>query len=343
MDGSFSSSPVAGDAHRGVANSTRTTRSPTARAALIAPPNPPPVRVPWRASISDQSAVSLPTEAPTSRSIGKSAPSPAEKPMGTGRIAGAARSVGCAVAATISASTTAEERLTHITYATYGLCILLPLSTHRPAHVVRRVREEHFALDGIALTSVRHLVTVTPSRNRMRRVLAANSSRDAGTRGGGGSCMWDRPRAVSVVSGSSEGLTELTAFDRALMDAGIANLNFLRVSSILPADVTIVTSAGKMLLTRRKFRLAIPASMSARSNAVSSVRPSLLPLTTETARGRSHMQEPPPPLVPASRDEVAANTRRIRFLDGATVTRWRTDVKAIPSSAKCSSRTRRTT
>jgi arginine decarboxylase len=52
--------------------------------------------------------------------------------------------------------------------------------------------------------------------------------------------MWDRPRAMSVVSGSSEGLTELTAFDRALMDAGIANLNFLRVSSILPADVTVV-------------------------------------------------------------------------------------------------------
>jgi arginine decarboxylase len=52
--------------------------------------------------------------------------------------------------------------------------------------------------------------------------------------------MWDHPRAVSVVTGSSEGQTELTAFDRALMDAGIANLNFLRVTSILPADVPVI-------------------------------------------------------------------------------------------------------
>ncbi len=52
--------------------------------------------------------------------------------------------------------------------------------------------------------------------------------------------MWDQPRTVSVVAGSGEGLTELTAFDRALMDAGIANLNFLRVTSILPAGVTVV-------------------------------------------------------------------------------------------------------
>ena len=52
--------------------------------------------------------------------------------------------------------------------------------------------------------------------------------------------MWDRPTAVSVVAGSGEGRTELTAFDRALMDAGIANLNFVRVTSILPAGVKIV-------------------------------------------------------------------------------------------------------
>lgn len=52
--------------------------------------------------------------------------------------------------------------------------------------------------------------------------------------------MWERPRAVSVVAGSGEGLTELTAFDRALMDAGIANLNFIRVTSILPAGVSVI-------------------------------------------------------------------------------------------------------
>lgn len=52
--------------------------------------------------------------------------------------------------------------------------------------------------------------------------------------------MWERPKALSVVAGSGEGRTELTAFDRALMDAGIANLNFLRVTSILPQDVRVV-------------------------------------------------------------------------------------------------------
>ncbi len=52
--------------------------------------------------------------------------------------------------------------------------------------------------------------------------------------------MWERPRAISIVAGSGEGRTELTAFDHALMDAGIANLNFLRVTSILPAGVTVI-------------------------------------------------------------------------------------------------------
>lgn len=53
--------------------------------------------------------------------------------------------------------------------------------------------------------------------------------------------MWERPRAISIVAGGGEGRTELTAFDRALMDAGIANLNFIRVTSILPADTRIIS------------------------------------------------------------------------------------------------------
>lgn len=58
--------------------------------------------------------------------------------------------------------------------------------------------------------------------------------------GGGESWMWEQPKAVSLVAGSGEGLTELTAFDRALMDAGIGNLNFIKVTSILPAGVSVV-------------------------------------------------------------------------------------------------------
>lgn len=52
--------------------------------------------------------------------------------------------------------------------------------------------------------------------------------------------MWTLPRAVSVVAGAGEGTTDLNAFDRALMDAGIANLNFLRVTSIFPQGARVV-------------------------------------------------------------------------------------------------------
>jgi arginine decarboxylase len=52
--------------------------------------------------------------------------------------------------------------------------------------------------------------------------------------------MWEVPRALSIVAGSGEGRTELTAFDRALMDAGIANMNFLRVTSIVPAGAEVI-------------------------------------------------------------------------------------------------------
>jgi arginine decarboxylase len=52
--------------------------------------------------------------------------------------------------------------------------------------------------------------------------------------------MWELPKAVSLVAGAGEAATELNAFDRALMDAGIANLNFIRVSSIMPPGARIV-------------------------------------------------------------------------------------------------------
>ncbi|WP_028306949.1 pyruvoyl-dependent arginine decarboxylase [Desulfitibacter alkalitolerans] len=42
------------------------------------------------------------------------------------------------------------------------------------------------------------------------------------------------PKKYFLTSGSSEGATELTAFDGALLKAGIGNINLLKVSSILP-------------------------------------------------------------------------------------------------------------
>jgi len=52
--------------------------------------------------------------------------------------------------------------------------------------------------------------------------------------------MWTLPRALTAVAGAGEGGTDLNAFDHALLDAGIADLNFLRVTSICPEGARIV-------------------------------------------------------------------------------------------------------
>jgi arginine decarboxylase len=52
--------------------------------------------------------------------------------------------------------------------------------------------------------------------------------------------MWQAPRAVSLVAGHGEGGSEINAFDRALQDAGVADLNFMRVTSILPPGTRII-------------------------------------------------------------------------------------------------------
>jgi arginine decarboxylase len=46
--------------------------------------------------------------------------------------------------------------------------------------------------------------------------------------------MLPTPRKFTLVAGSAEGDTPLTAFDKALLVAGVGNLNLIRVSSILP-------------------------------------------------------------------------------------------------------------
>ena len=56
---------------------------------------------------------------------------------------------------------------------------------------------------------------------------------------------------VSITSGKSEGPTRLNAFDNALLDAGIGDVNLIPVSSILPAGTEIVElphiKEGKMV------------------------------------------------------------------------------------------------
>jgi arginine decarboxylase len=46
--------------------------------------------------------------------------------------------------------------------------------------------------------------------------------------------MLETPKRYSLVAGTGEALTALTAFDAALLDSGLGNLNLLKVSSILP-------------------------------------------------------------------------------------------------------------
>ncbi|NLJ61407.1 MAG: arginine decarboxylase, pyruvoyl-dependent [Firmicutes bacterium] len=49
--------------------------------------------------------------------------------------------------------------------------------------------------------------------------------------------MLPTPQRFTLVAGSAEGDTQLTAFDKALLVAGVGNLNLMRVSSILPPGI----------------------------------------------------------------------------------------------------------
>ncbi len=58
---------------------------------------------------------------------------------------------------------------------------------------------------------------------------------------------------VSITSGKAEGPTKLNAFDNALLDAGIGDVNLIKVSSIIPAGAEFAElpqlPAGKMVNT----------------------------------------------------------------------------------------------
>ncbi|HYH03623.1 MAG TPA: arginine decarboxylase, pyruvoyl-dependent [Bacillota bacterium] len=48
--------------------------------------------------------------------------------------------------------------------------------------------------------------------------------------------MLPTPKKFTLVAGAAEGTSELNAFDHALLNSGIGNLNLLKVSSILPPE-----------------------------------------------------------------------------------------------------------
>ena len=56
--------------------------------------------------------------------------------------------------------------------------------------------------------------------------------------------LYETPSHYFLCSGSSEGYTELNAFDQALLDAGIGDTNLVRMSSILPPGCQRVEPFG---------------------------------------------------------------------------------------------------
>lgn len=51
---------------------------------------------------------------------------------------------------------------------------------------------------------------------------------------------------IYIVPGIGTGPTKLSAFDAALNDAGVANYNLIRLSSVIPADATIKTQNDRI-------------------------------------------------------------------------------------------------
>jgi len=52
--------------------------------------------------------------------------------------------------------------------------------------------------------------------------------------------MMPTPEIYTLVAAAAEGEKELTAFDQALLKAGVGNVNLIRVSSILPPDAQFI-------------------------------------------------------------------------------------------------------
>jgi len=51
--------------------------------------------------------------------------------------------------------------------------------------------------------------------------------------------MWELPNRIILTSGLGEGSTPLNSFDAALLDAGVGNLNLIKVTSVIPPRAKI--------------------------------------------------------------------------------------------------------
>ncbi len=73
--------------------------------------------------------------------------------------------------------------------------------------------------------------------------------------------MWSTPNCVVLAAGAASASTSLNAFDMALNDAGIADFNLIRVSSILPAGALIkyMKKDGSRIVARLTKGMLVPA------------------------------------------------------------------------------------
>ena len=51
---------------------------------------------------------------------------------------------------------------------------------------------------------------------------------------------WSAPNVFWLASGSAEGATPINAFDNALLNAGVGNLNLVKVSSVVPTGAVML-------------------------------------------------------------------------------------------------------
>ena len=51
---------------------------------------------------------------------------------------------------------------------------------------------------------------------------------------------WSAPNVFWLASGSAEGATPINAFDNALLNAGVGNLNLVKVSSVVPTGAVLL-------------------------------------------------------------------------------------------------------
>jgi arginine decarboxylase len=63
--------------------------------------------------------------------------------------------------------------------------------------------------------------------------------------------------SLLMTGGTGEATTELAAFDAALIDAGIANANLIRLSSVIPAGATVLEKRPDLPLAEWGWRLYV--------------------------------------------------------------------------------------